>query len=158
MHGATAFSFLDHVKGSLLLRLKPTDLHIFWTLVYRHMLLHSVDALAIAIGITAGMWARVKSGKYKADLAQEFFLSFKSIGPFNITFECLGAMPTEDELLKFEPSNNNESMDLEFLSDLYGNANKKKKQIMKNDKGGGKGECSSTSNEGKTERPLVLTC
>lgn len=54
------------------------------------------------------------------------------------------------ELLKFKPYENNESDDLEWLSQLYGE--RKKTQIVGNlrsgkssDKGGGKGEGSSGS-------------
>ncbi|GAA0155698.1 hypothetical protein LIER_13370 [Lithospermum erythrorhizon] len=229
----SAFS-LDHVKGFIYIEAEsqqdlyeackglPSVYVSRVTPVPPNESSHVLSVRSKGCGITAGMWARVKSGKYKADLAQivavnearkkatvklvpridlralaEKFgggvslkkastpapsrlISSSELEEFrpliqirrdrdtNIIFEVLdgmmlkdgylykkipldslsvwGAMPTEDELLKFEPSNNNESMDLEFLSDLYGNANKKKKQIMKNDKGGGKGECSSTSN------------
>ncbi|CAK9159695.1 unnamed protein product [Ilex paraguariensis] len=54
-----------------------------------------------------------------------------------------GVVPSEDELLKFEPSENNESKDVEWLSQLYGEA--KKPPIVKGDKGGGKGKCSTSS-------------
>ena len=55
-----------------------------------------------------------------------------------------GVIPTEDELLKFEtPAKNDESNDLEWLSQLYGEE-KKTRPIM-SDKGGGKGEGSSSS-------------
>lgn len=49
-------------------------------------------------------------------------------------------MPTEEELLKFSHSDNNESDDLEWLSQLYG---EKKKKKTTNEKGGEKGEGSS---------------
>ncbi|KAL8121354.1 uncharacterized protein LOC141659037 isoform X2 [Apium graveolens] len=55
-----------------------------------------------------------------------------------------GVLPSEDELLKFESSRNEESNDVEWLSELYGE--QKKNITKKNDKGGGKGEGSSSSN------------
>ncbi|KAJ7975010.1 Transcription elongation factor Spt5 [Quillaja saponaria] len=51
--------------------------------------------------------------------------------------------PTEEELLKFNPSQSNETNDLEWLSQLFGN--QKKQRIVVSDKGGGKGEGSSGS-------------
>ncbi|GAA0167989.1 hypothetical protein LIER_22813 [Lithospermum erythrorhizon] len=172
---------------------------------------HLLSVRSKGCGISAGMWARVKSGKYKGDLGQIVAVNearkkatvklipridlralaekfgggvsvkrtstptpprlissreIEEFGPLvqirrdrdtNTTFEVLdgmmlkdgylykkipidslsvwGAMPTEVELLKFEPTNNNDSMDLEFLSDLYGTGNRKKKE---------KGEGSST--------------
>ncbi|XVF83034.1 hypothetical protein PTKIN_Ptkin16aG0100000 [Pterospermum kingtungense] len=57
------------------------------------------------------------------------------------SLNCWGVMPTEEELLKFSHSENNESDDLEWLSQLYGE--KKKKKTITNDKGGEKGEGSS---------------
>ncbi|KAK3007686.1 hypothetical protein RJ639_013726 [Escallonia herrerae] len=54
-----------------------------------------------------------------------------------------GVMPSEDELLKFEFSKNDESNDLEWLSELYGE--EKKKRTIYSSKGGGKGEASSSS-------------
>ena len=51
-------------------------------------------------------------------------------------------MPTEEELLKFGPSEDNESKDLEWLSQLYGDS--KKKRVIRADKGG-KEESSSGS-------------
>nr|XP_027104908.1 protein RNA-directed DNA methylation 3-like [Coffea arabica] len=167
-------------------------------------------------GISEGMWARVKNGKYKGDLAQvvavnsarkkvtvklipridlkalaEKFgrgitanrtanpaprlISNSELEEFrpliqcrrdrdtNKVFEVLdgmmlkdgylykkvsidslsfwGVTPTEDELLKFEPSRNEEYNDLEWLSQLYGE--QKKKRPLFSDKGGGKGEGSS---------------
>ncbi|XP_010032136.2 protein RNA-directed DNA methylation 3 isoform X1 [Eucalyptus grandis] len=56
-------------------------------------------------------------------------------------------MPTEEELLKFQPSENNESGDLEWLSQIYGE--KKKKRTIECDKGGEKGDGSSSSNSAK---------
>ncbi|KAF5959372.1 hypothetical protein HYC85_000581 [Camellia sinensis] len=55
-----------------------------------------------------------------------------------------GVMPTEDELLKFEPSKKEESDCQEWLTQLFGEP--KKKLVIKSDKGGGKGEGSSSSN------------
>ncbi|KAK7269725.1 hypothetical protein RIF29_22460 [Crotalaria pallida] len=54
-----------------------------------------------------------------------------------------GVEPTEEELLKFVPSEINESKDLDWLSQLYGDS--KKKRVIRDDKGGGKGESSSGS-------------
>lgn len=52
-----------------------------------------------------------------------------------------GVVPSEEELLKFQPSDNGESGDLEWLSHLYGE--QMKKRSMQFDKGGEKGEGSS---------------
>ena len=52
-------------------------------------------------------------------------------------------MPSEEELLKFKSSENNETDDLEWLTQLYGE--RKKKRVIRSDKGGGKGEGSSGS-------------
>ncbi|XP_039023557.1 protein RNA-directed DNA methylation 3-like [Hibiscus syriacus] len=166
--------------------------------------------------ISKGMWARVKNGKYKGDLAQvvavinekkratvkliprvdlqalaakfgagisinrtvtsapklistieleEFrpLIQFRRDRDTGIGFQildgmmfkdgylykrvsidslsCWGIMPTEEELLKFSSSDNNETDDLEWLSQLYGE--KKKKKTITNEKGGEKGEGSS---------------
>ncbi|GMI80580.1 hypothetical protein HRI_001727200 [Hibiscus trionum] len=166
--------------------------------------------------ISKGMWARVKNGKYKGDLAQvvavnnekkkatvklipridlqamaakfgagvsinravipapklissieleEFrpLIQFRRDRDTGIGFQvldgmmlkdgylykkvsvdslsCWGVVPTEEELLKFSNSDNNESDDLEWLSQLYGE--KKKKKTITNEKGGEKGEGSS---------------
>ncbi|XP_056168939.1 protein RNA-directed DNA methylation 3 isoform X2 [Syzygium oleosum] len=56
-------------------------------------------------------------------------------------------MPSEEELLKFQPAENNESGDVEWLSQLYGD--KKKKRMVECDKGGEKGDGSSSSNSAK---------
>lgn len=58
-----------------------------------------------------------------------------------------GVNPSEDEILKFNSSEKSESNDLEWLSQLYGARDKKRpvKSIKKSDKGGGKGEGSSSS-------------
>lgn len=54
-----------------------------------------------------------------------------------------GVVPSEEELLKFKPSENNESDNLEWLTQLYGGP--KKKRMIGNGKGGEKGESSSGS-------------
>lgn len=59
------------------------------------------------------------------------------------SLSCWGVEPSEEELLKFQPSEMNDAADLEWLSQLYGE--QKKKRTVKNDKGGGKGEGSSSS-------------
>ncbi|VFQ83649.1 unnamed protein product [Cuscuta campestris] len=179
-------------------------------------------------GISEGTWARVKSGKYKGDLAQVVavndiqrkvtvklipridlqalaekygggvaskkasiptarFISSTELEDFRplITYRkdretnqmyevldgmmlkegylykkmsvdslCLwGVMPTETELLKFEPPKKDEPLDTEWLSQLYGE--RKKKQTIKNDKGTGKGgekaEGSSSSSNNNFE-------
>ncbi|CAM9003787.1 unnamed protein product [Rhodiola kirilowii] len=59
-----------------------------------------------------------------------------------------GVSPSEDEILKFNSSEKPESNDLEWLSQLYGGRGKKKqpmKSSKASDKGGGKGEGSSSS-------------
>lgn len=56
-------------------------------------------------------------------------------------------MPSEEELLKFQPSENNESGDVEWLSQLYGD--KKRKRTVVCDKGGEKGDGSASSNSAK---------
>lgn len=58
------------------------------------------------------------------------------------SLNCWGVKPTEDELLKFEPSKNDESNDCEFLSLLYGE--KKKKRHVVSGKGSCKGDSSSS--------------
>lgn len=66
---------------------------------------------------------------------------YKKVSTDSLSF--WGVTPTDDELLKFEPSKNDECNDLEWLSQLYGE--RKKKRPLISDKGGGKGEGSSTS-------------
>ncbi|KAG7998445.1 hypothetical protein I3843_01G259300 [Carya illinoinensis] len=61
------------------------------------------------------------------------------------SLSCWGVEPSEEELLKFKPSVNTESDNLEWLSQLYGE--QKKKRIVRSDKGGGKGEGSSGSGD-----------
>lgn len=57
------------------------------------------------------------------------------------SLNCWGVMPSEEELLKFQPSENNESDNSEWLKQIYGTP--KKKRITRNGKGGEKGESSS---------------
>ncbi|KAF8039122.1 hypothetical protein BT93_B1617 [Corymbia citriodora subsp. variegata] len=172
--------------------------------------------------VSVGMWARVKNGKYKGDLAQvvavnderrratvklipridlqamaekfgggasikrttvpvpklissseleEFrpMMQFRRDRDTGKHFEILdglmlkdgylykrmslealsfwSVMPSEEELLKFQPSENNESGDVEWLSQIYGD--KKKKRMVECDKGGEKGDGSSSSNSAK---------
>ncbi|RVW97641.1 Protein RNA-directed DNA methylation 3 [Vitis vinifera] len=59
------------------------------------------------------------------------------------SLSCWGVTPSEEELHKFTPSSNEESVDLEWLSQLYGE--RKQKRTTKSDKGGEKGEGSSGS-------------
>ncbi|KAL7148547.1 hypothetical protein ABFS83_06G186000 [Erythranthe nasuta] len=174
-------------------------------------------------GISEGMWARVKSGKYKGDLAQVAFvnhvrkkatvklipridlkamaekfgggvtgrrtaipaqrlISSSELEEFrpliqsrrdrdtNLMFEILdgmmlkdgylykkvsidslsfwGTLPTEDELLKFEPSNKDESIDVQWLSQLYGEKKKKEVEGVKKDKGDGKSKGSTSASMG----------
>ncbi|CAB4300857.1 unnamed protein product [Prunus armeniaca] len=167
-------------------------------------------------GITVGMWARVKSGNYKGDLAQVVFvndlrkratvklipridlqamaakfggggtrkkvpapaprlINSSELEEFRPLIQCRndresgmrfefldglmfkdgylykkvpidslsfwGVMPSEEELLKFKSSENNESDNLEWLTELYGK--EKKRRTIKIEEGGGKGEGSS---------------
>ncbi|OMO87773.1 FMN-dependent dehydrogenase [Corchorus capsularis] len=59
------------------------------------------------------------------------------------SISCWGVMPTEEELLKISHSDNNESNDVEWLAQLYGE--KKRKKTIKSDKGSEKGDGSSGS-------------
>ncbi|KAJ0103247.1 hypothetical protein Patl1_06019 [Pistacia atlantica] len=72
------------------------------------------------------------------------------------SLNCWGVVPSEEELLKFMPSDRNESADLEWLSQLYGE--KKKKRTVPMDKGGSKGECSSGSSLGNSFELFELVC
>ncbi|CAA3022125.1 RNA-directed DNA methylation 3 [Olea europaea subsp. europaea] len=132
------------------------------------------------------MWARVKNGKYKGDLAQgggvparktaipaprlissskleEFrpLIQYRRDRDTDQMFDILdgmllkdmvlykkvsidslslwGVTPTDDEILKFEPSKNDESNDGQWLSQLFGEQKKKHFQAIKKDKGDGKG-------------------
>ncbi|KAL2947974.1 hypothetical protein AAZX31_20G100800 [Glycine max] len=80
---------------------------------------------------------------------------YKKISPDSLSL--WGVVPTEDELLKFGPSENNDSNDLEWLSQLYGD--KKKKRVIRPEKGGGgKGESSSGSGVGNGFELYDLVC
>ncbi|TKY50801.1 RNA-directed DNA methylation 3 [Spatholobus suberectus] len=79
---------------------------------------------------------------------------YKKVSPDSLSL--WGVVPTEEELLKFGPSENNESNDLEWLSQLYGD--KKKKRVLRADKGGGKGESSSGSGVGNGFELYDLVC
>jgi len=68
-----------------------------------------------------------------------------------------GVVPTEEELLKFESSENNESNDLEWLAQLYGDK-KRKKRVIRPNKGGGKEESSSGSGVGNDFELYDLVC
>jgi transcription elongation factor len=61
------------------------------------------------------------------------------------SLSCLGVIPSEEELLKFKPSENNESENLEWLARIY--VGQKKKQVIGNEKGGDKGESSLSSGQ-----------
>lgn len=80
---------------------------------------------------------------------------YKKVSPDSLSL--WGVVPTEEELLKFAHSENNESNDLEWLSQLYGD--KKKKRVMRGSgKGGGKGESSSGSGVGDGFELYDLVC
>lgn len=71
---------------------------------------------------------------------------YKKISIDSLSF--WGITPTEDEKLKFEPSKKDESTDVQWLSQLFGEKKKKEKEvesIHKSDKGGGKSEGSSSA-------------
>ncbi|XP_073016419.1 uncharacterized protein [Primulina eburnea] len=176
-------------------------------------------------GISKGMWARVKSGKYKGDLAmvvavndsrkkvtaklipridlkamagkfgggirakrtaipaqrlissselEEFrpLIQYRRDRDTNEMFEFLdgmmlkdgylykkipmdslnywGVVPTGVELLKFESSKKDESTDVQWLSQLFGEKKKQQVQDVKQDKGGGKSKGPSSS-DGKSK-------
>lgn len=65
------------------------------------------------------------------------------------SLSCLSVLPSEEELLKFKSSENNESENLEWLAQIY--VGQKKKRIIGNEKGGEKGEGSSASGQNKFE-------
>ncbi|KAL4388557.1 hypothetical protein GQ457_09G028400 [Hibiscus cannabinus] len=223
----TAFS-VDHVKGFFFIEAdKQCDINEACkglTYIYSsrvapvpsNEVYHLLNVRTKRSEITKGMWARVKNGKYKGDLAQvvavnnekkkatvklipridlqamaakfgagvsinravipapklissieleEFrpLIQFRRDRDTGIGFQvldgmmikdgylykkvsvdslsCWGIVPTEEELLKFSNSDNNEADDLEWLSQLYGE--KKKKKTIANEKGGEKGEGSS---------------
>ncbi|WJX15184.1 hypothetical protein P8452_05362 [Trifolium repens] len=64
---------------------------------------------------------------------------YKKVPPESLSF--WGVVPTEEEISKFGSSENNESNDMEWLSNIYGDT--KKKRVITSDKGDGKGEGSS---------------
>ncbi|KAJ6317426.1 hypothetical protein OIU76_013045 [Salix suchowensis] len=65
------------------------------------------------------------------------------------SLSCLGVMPSEEELLKFKSSENNESENSEWLAQIY--VGQKKKRIIRNEKSGEKGEGSSASGQNRFE-------
>ncbi|KAL3649647.1 hypothetical protein CASFOL_006050 [Castilleja foliolosa] len=226
---------VDHVKGFIFIEAeKQQDIYeackglssIYSsrvTAVPNNELSRLLSVRSKSSGISEGMWARVKNGKYKGDLAQvvavnhtrkkatvklvpridlkamaEKFgggvtgrtrrtdiparrlISSSELEEFrpliqsrrdrdtNLMFEILdgmmlkdgylykkisidslsfwGIMPTEDELLKFEPSKKEESTDVQWLSQLFGEKENKKKEVkIVKDKGGGKAEASTSS-------------
>ncbi|KAJ4720705.1 Transcription elongation factor Spt5 [Melia azedarach] len=72
------------------------------------------------------------------------------------SLSCWGVVPSEEEVLKFQPSESNESADLEWLSQLYGG--QKKKRTITVDKGGDKGEGSSGSSLENSFELYELVC
>ncbi|KAL6980301.1 hypothetical protein U1Q18_021943 [Sarracenia purpurea var. burkii] len=64
-----------------------------------------------------------------------------------------GVMPSEDELLKFEPSKKEESDCQEWLKQLFGD--QEKKRIIKCDKGGGKGGKGGGKGEGSSSSGMA---
>ncbi|XVE75442.1 hypothetical protein DITRI_Ditri12bG0094200 [Diplodiscus trichospermus] len=72
------------------------------------------------------------------------------------SLSCWGVMPTEEELLKFSHSDSNESDDVEWLAQLYGE--KKRKKNFSTDKGGEKGEGSSGSGMENSFELYNLVC
>ncbi|XP_075084561.1 uncharacterized protein LOC107762737 isoform X2 [Nicotiana tabacum] len=229
----SAFS-LDHVKGYIYIEAdKQSDVYeackglcsIYSSRVApvpKNEVSHLIAVRSKSSGISEGMWARVKSGIYKGDLAQvvavndsrkkvtvklipridlqaiadkfgggvaakkgviaaprlisstelEDFrplIQYRKDRDTNLMLEILdgkmlkdgylykkvgtdslsywGVMPTEAELLKFEPSKSDGPQDVEWLTQLYGD--RKKKRIINDfkvgQKGGEKGEGSSSS-------------
>ncbi|EPS60663.1 hypothetical protein M569_14140, partial [Genlisea aurea] len=59
-----------------------------------------------------------------------------------------GVMPTDDELLKFEPAKKAESADVQWLSELMGKIQKNEAEVVQNDKGGGKTGSSCSGSRG----------
>lgn len=70
---------------------------------------------------------------------------YKKVGTDSLSY--WGVMPTEAELLKFEPSSNDEPQDVDWLTQLYGDRKKKRNtnDFKVGQKGGEKGESSSSS-------------
>ncbi|WVY97923.1 hypothetical protein V8G54_030074 [Vigna mungo] len=79
---------------------------------------------------------------------------YKKVSPDSLTL--WGVVPTEEEMLKFGTCENNESNDLEWLAQLYGG--KKKKRVIRPNKGGGKGESSSDLGVGNDFELYDLVC
>ncbi|XP_052730775.1 protein RNA-directed DNA methylation 3 isoform X2 [Vigna angularis] len=79
---------------------------------------------------------------------------YKKVSPDSLSL--WGVVPTEEELLKFGTCENNESKDLEWLAQLYGG--KKKKRVIRPNKGGGKGESSSDLGVGNDFELYDLVC
>ncbi|EEF28368.1 suppressor of ty, putative [Ricinus communis] len=225
----SAFS-VDHVKGFVFIEAdKQCDINeackglcsIYSTRVApipKNEVSHVLSVRSKSNAVREGMWARVKSGKYKGDLAQivtvndarkratvklipridlqalaqKFgggvsmknaatpaprLISSSELEEFRPlvqhrrdrdtglfvevldglmlkdgylykrvsvdSLSCWGVVPSEEELLKFQPSENTESDNTEWLKQLYGSP--KKKRIIGIDKGGEKGESSSGS-------------
>nr|XP_010312594.1 protein RNA-directed DNA methylation 3 [Solanum lycopersicum]XP_010312595.1 protein RNA-directed DNA methylation 3 [Solanum lycopersicum] len=225
---------LDHVKGYIYIESdKQCDVYeackglcsIYSTRVAPVPLNEVSHLIAVrkkSSGISEGMWARVKSGIYKGDLAQvvavndsrkkvtvkliprvdlqaiadkfgggvaakkgiipaprlisstelEDFrplIQYRKDRDTNLMFEILdgkmlkdgylykkvgtdslsywGVLPTEAELLKFEPSSNDEPHDVDWLTQLYGDRKNKRNtnDFKVGQKGGEKGESSSSS-------------
>ncbi|PIN24453.1 RNA polymerase II transcription elongation factor DSIF/SUPT5H/SPT5 [Handroanthus impetiginosus] len=228
---------LDHVKGFIFIEAeKQNDIYeackglpnIYSSRVAavpKNELSRLLTFRSKSSGISEGMWARVKNGKYKGDLAlvaavnharkkvtvklipridlkalaEKFgggvpakrnaipaqrLISSSELEEFrpliqtrrdrdtNQVFEVLdgmmlkdgylykkisidslsfwGVMPTEDELLKFEPAKNDESTDVQWLSQLFGEKKKKEVVSVTQDKGGGKSEGSSSISMGNS--------
>ncbi|XP_058007578.1 protein RNA-directed DNA methylation 3 isoform X2 [Hevea brasiliensis] len=72
------------------------------------------------------------------------------------SLSCWGVMPSEEELLKFQPSENNESDNSEWLKQIYGTP--KKKRVIGNGKGSEKGESSSGSGADSSFELYDLVC
>lgn len=68
---------------------------------------------------------------------------YKKISIDSLSF--WGVVPTDDELLKFEPAKKDGSTDEQWLSQLFGEKKKKEVKQMKPGKGGGKSEGSSSA-------------
>lgn len=68
---------------------------------------------------------------------------YKKISIDSLSF--WGVVPTDDELLKFEPAKKDGSTDEQWLSQLFGEKKKKEVKHMKPGKGGGKSEGSSSA-------------
>ncbi|CAN0825916.1 Protein RNA-directed DNA methylation 3 [Linum grandiflorum] len=223
----SAFS-IDHVKGYIYIEAERQchlieackGLSTIYTsrvsTVPANDVTHLISVRCKQSQVTKGMWARVKAGNYKGDLAQivdvndsrrralvkiipridlhalaekygggkapkktdvpaprlinsneleEFrpLIQFRRDRDSGMMFEvldglmfkdgflykkvsldslnCWTVMPSKEELLKFESSENNQSGNIEWLTQIYGA--KKKKKVIRNEKVGEKGESSS---------------